>query len=126
MTASALPAPHRVLECAGRLHAALDGVAGSSVVFLAASEKRAALLELTRAVARVEELRLRVLAAGRRWATWPRPTAPATPPRGWPAAAGSTRGGRGGSLGSPRPWTSGTPRCVPHWPPGRWTWPRPT
>jgi hypothetical protein len=64
MSASALPAPHRVLECAGALHAALDGVAGSSVVFLAGSEKRAALLELSRAVARVEELRLRVLGAG--------------------------------------------------------------
>jgi hypothetical protein len=64
MSVDPVPPSHPVLVCSGALHAALDRVAALPAAYLAAADKRSALLELTRAVARVEELRLRVLAAG--------------------------------------------------------------
>jgi hypothetical protein len=64
MSVDPVPPSHPVLVCAGSLHTALDRVAALPATYLPAAAKRTALLELTRAAARVEELRLRVLAAG--------------------------------------------------------------
>ena len=54
---------HPVVAAAAAVEAALDGVAEVDPVFMATGEKRSALLALDRASARLEELRLRVMAA---------------------------------------------------------------
>jgi hypothetical protein len=54
---------HPVLDCLGRLDAALDDVGDVQPVFMTTEDKREALTEVARAEARLGELRLRVLAA---------------------------------------------------------------
>lgn len=66
-TASQAPDPgrlHPVLGCVGRIASALDDVAGIDAAYLTGAEKRAALLGLSGVLSGLEELRLRVLAAG--------------------------------------------------------------
>jgi hypothetical protein len=53
---------HPILEAASALVATLEGVAGANPVFMSTGDKAAALTELTRVGARLDELRLRVLA----------------------------------------------------------------
>ena len=57
---------HPIAGFPGRLHAVLDRLADVPAWSMTAAEQRDTVVELTRAVARVEELRLRVLAAGDR------------------------------------------------------------
>ena len=57
------PTRHPVLGCAATVSAALDTVTDVDPVFMATADKQAALLELTACAARLDELRLRVLAA---------------------------------------------------------------
>ena len=52
MSVDPVPPSHPVLVCASSVHAALDRVAALPATYLGATEKRTALLELTRAVAR--------------------------------------------------------------------------
>jgi hypothetical protein len=54
---------HPVLACAAALGAALDGVLMVDPMFMAANDKEAALLDLAAVAARLDELRLRVLAS---------------------------------------------------------------
>lgn len=56
--------PHPVLGCVETIAAALDYVADLDASYLTGAQKRSALLGLTTQLGRVEELRLRVLAAG--------------------------------------------------------------
>ncbi len=62
MTSSPLPV-HPVLGCAHALGEALKDVADVEPVFMTSADKQAALLELTKRAAQLEELRLRVLAS---------------------------------------------------------------
>jgi hypothetical protein len=55
---------HPVVDFTGRLHARLDGLATVPAWSLSAEEARGVLVDLARGLARVEALRLRVLAAG--------------------------------------------------------------
>jgi uncharacterized protein YfcZ (UPF0381/DUF406 family) len=54
---------HPVLECVDTIAEALDDVAAVEPVFMTTKEKQTALIELTRMAARVESLKLQVLAA---------------------------------------------------------------
>lgn len=61
------PVPgHPIADFASRLHTALDDLAQATAWSMSPDEQRAALVQLTRGLARVEELRLRVLVAADR------------------------------------------------------------
>ncbi len=66
MTTSPTPRAHPVHDFTSALHRALDRVSGVAAWAMTAAEQAEALVELSRATARLEELRLRVLAAGDR------------------------------------------------------------
>ena len=57
---------HPIARFSTRVHQVLDGLVGSPAWSMTPAEQRAALVDLTRAEARMAELRLRVLAAGDR------------------------------------------------------------
>ena len=57
---------HPIAGFATRLHGVLDGLAGAAAWSMTPAEQRDVLVELARAQARMEELRLRVLAAADR------------------------------------------------------------
>jgi len=65
-TSTPAPAEHSVVRFVAGLHAALDRLAGASAWAMSVPEQRDALVELARAQARLEELRLRVLVAADR------------------------------------------------------------
>lgn len=62
MSHATVPMPHPVLRCTAAIERALDAVADASTALMTVGEKRAALLAVTRQQARLEALRLRVLA----------------------------------------------------------------
>ena len=62
MSQATVPLPHPVLRCVGEIERALDAAADAPTALLTVEEKRAALLAVTRQQARLEALRLRVLA----------------------------------------------------------------
>jgi hypothetical protein len=64
-TADALTA-HPIADFTTRLHARLDDLAQTQAWSMSRDEQRSVLMDLTRGQARIEELRLRVLAAGDR------------------------------------------------------------
>ena len=63
MSQAAIPLQHPFQRCASAVAAAVDEAAGSSPVFLSTDAKRDVLLGLTRQIARLEGMRLAVLAA---------------------------------------------------------------
>jgi len=62
VVAQLIPQPHPILACAHQVQAVVAEVRDVQAVYLAPREKSAALVELGRAAAAIEELRLRVLA----------------------------------------------------------------
>ncbi|WP_183099602.1 HNH endonuclease signature motif containing protein [Nocardioides pelophilus] len=63
MVAQLVPQPHPILACADQVQAAVAGVRDVQPLYLAPADKTTALIELGRATAALEELRLRVLAS---------------------------------------------------------------
>jgi hypothetical protein len=63
-TTGAEPGGHLIARFSSRLHVVLDGLGHTPAWSMTADEQRTVLVELTRAQARIGELRLRVLAAG--------------------------------------------------------------
>ena len=63
MSQAAIPLQHPYQRCAAAVAAAVEDAAGSSPVFLASEGKREVLLDLSRQIARLEGMRLAVLAA---------------------------------------------------------------
>ncbi|QZY29745.1 HNH endonuclease signature motif containing protein [Nocardioides coralli] len=63
MSQSTVPFPHPYLGCVAAVAAAVDGVVGANPVFLSSAAKAEVLLGLSEQVARLEGLRLAVLAA---------------------------------------------------------------
>ena len=63
MSQAAIPLQHPYQRCAAAVAAAVEDAAGSSPVFLTSEGKREVLLDLSRQIARLEGMRLAVLAA---------------------------------------------------------------
>ena len=63
MVAQLIPSLHPVLACAAQVRAVVEGVRDVQPLYLSPADKTTALVELGRAAAALEELRLRVLAA---------------------------------------------------------------
>ena len=63
MSQAAIPFQHPLQRCAPRVSAVIDEVADSSPIFLTAEAKREVLVGLSRAIARLEAVRLSVLSA---------------------------------------------------------------
>ena len=63
MSQAVAPFPHPLVGCVAEVGAALDRVAGADPIYLTTDAKEAVLAGLTRQIARLEGLRLSVLAA---------------------------------------------------------------
>ncbi|WP_183101029.1 HNH endonuclease signature motif containing protein [Nocardioides pelophilus] len=63
MVAQLMPQPHPILACADQVLVTVEGVRDVQPVYLPPADKQIALVELGRAAAALEELRLRVLAS---------------------------------------------------------------
>ncbi|QBR92261.1 HNH endonuclease signature motif containing protein [Nocardioides euryhalodurans] len=63
MSQAAVPLPHPLQRCASRITAAIDEIGGSSPLLLTTEAKQEVLVDLSRSIARLEAVRLSVLAA---------------------------------------------------------------
>jgi hypothetical protein len=113
---------HPVGAAAAAVEAAVKDVAEVDPVFMTTEEKKAALLALDRAGSRLEELRLRVLAAADDVAADEGARDVAA---GWPTTPATTGARPAATCGWPEPWTRAGPACAGRWPRARSTGARP-